>query len=56
MGNRISKSVQLSKAIHSKVRIFAALNDESIGAVIEKAINYYIKAKKGEKNGKKIYG
>ena len=42
---KICKSVQLSKDVHQKVRIFAALNDESISSVIEKSINYYIKNK-----------
>ena len=45
--NKITKSVQLSKDLHSKVRIFAALNDESISSIIEKSINYYIEKYKG---------
>ena len=44
---KICKSVQLSKDVHQKVRIFAALNDESISSVIEKSINYYIEKYKG---------
>ena len=47
MGDKITKSVQLSKDVHQKVRIFAALNDESISSVIEKSINYYIEKYKG---------
>ena len=47
MGNKIdnkpiSKSVQLSRGTHQKVRVFAALNEESISSVIDKAINDYI--------------
>tara|TARA_R100001530_G_scaffold44863_3_gene33962 strand:+ start:8430 stop:8576 length:147 start_codon:yes stop_codon:yes gene_type:complete len=42
LGSKITKSVQLERNTHQKVRVFAALNDESIGSVIEKAINYYI--------------
>ena len=38
----ISKSVQLSRGTHQKVRVFAALNEESISSVIDKAINCYI--------------
>ena len=37
-----TKSVQLKKSVHSKLRIFAALNDLSISSVIEKSINLYI--------------
>ena len=47
MGNKIdnkpiSKSVQLSRGTHQKVRVFAAINEESISSVIDKAINDYI--------------
>lgn len=41
----ISKSVQLSRGTHQKVRVFAALNEESISSVIDKAINNYINSK-----------
>ena len=41
----ISKSVQLSRGTHQKVRVFAALNEESISSVIDKDINNYINSK-----------
>ena len=41
----ITKNCQLSRGTHQKVRVFAALNEESISSVIDKAINNYINSK-----------